>query len=145
MTKTYIANAKEIKQKWHLIDARGKVLGHVAARAALLLRGKHKPIFTPHVNCGDSVVIINAKEILVTGAKMQDKLYKHYSGYPGGLKQVPLETMLKNKPEEVMRHAVKGMLPKGSLGRDMFRKLKVYAGSEYPDKAYGAKTVEVIQ
>ena len=143
MNRTYIANAKKIKRKWFLVDAKGKILGRIATTVARVLRGKHKSIFTPHVDCGDYVVIINAKEVMVTGNKMKDKLYKRYSGYPSGLKETPLEDMLKKKPEEVLRHAVKGMLPKGPLGRDMFKKLRVYAGSKHLHQAQPLKSLDV--
>ena len=142
MTKTFIANPKKIQRKWYLIDAKGKILGRLATRVATILRGKHKAIFTPHVDCGDYVVIINAKEIRVTGRKMEEKLYKRYSGYPSGLKQTTLEEMLKTKPEDVLKHAIKGMLPKGPLGRDTFRKLKVYAGSVHQHQAQALKVLE---
>ncbi|MBN3038415.1 MAG: 50S ribosomal protein L13 [Candidatus Omnitrophica bacterium] len=141
--KTFMANYKKIKKKWYLIDAKGKVLGRVATQAARILRGKHKAIFTPHVDCGDGVIIINAKDIMVTGKKMLEKMYKSYSGYPGGLKQIALRDMLKKKPEFVLKHAIKGMLPKGSLGADIFRNLKVYADGEHPHKAQSPKVLEV--
>ena len=143
MNKTFIANPKKIKRKWFLIDAKGKILGRIATRVATILRGKHKPIFTPHVDCGDYVIIINAKDVAVTGRKMKQKLYKRYSGYPSGLKETPLEIMLKTKPEDVLRHAVKGMLPKGPLGRDMFKKLKVYRGSAHQHQAQAPKVLEI--
>ena len=143
MKKTYIANSKEIKRKWYLIDAKDKILGRIATGAARILRGKHKTIFTPHLDCGDYVVIINAKDIKVTGRKIKQKVYKHYSGYPSGLKQTPLEELLKNKPTEPLKHAIKGMLPKGPLGRDIFKKLKVYAGSEHSHQAQAPKALEI--
>lgn len=143
MNKTFIANPKKIKRKWYLIDAKGKILGRIATQAARILRGKHKSIFTPHIDCGDHVVIINARDIKVTGRKMKEKLYKRYSGYPGGLKQIPLEEMLKTKPENVLRQAIKGMLPKGPLGRDVFKKLNVYAGNEHLHQAQAPKVLEV--
>ncbi len=143
MIKPYVANPKKIKRIWYLLDAKGKVLGRIATAVAVILRGKHKAIFTPHVDCGDYVVIINARDVRVTGTKMQDKLYKRYSGYPSGLRQTPLEIMLKTKPEEVLRQAVKGMIPKGPLGRDVLKKLKVYAGSDHRHQAQGPKTLEV--
>lgn len=131
MNKTFIANPKKIKRIWHLIDARGKILGRIATKAASILCGKHKPIFTPHLDCGDYVIVINAKDIKVTGKKMKQKLYKRYSGYPSGLKQRTLEEMLKTRPTEAIKYAIKGMLPRGPLGRDIYKKLKVYAGSEH--------------
>jgi large subunit ribosomal protein L13 len=143
MNKTFVANPKRIKRKWYLIDAKGKILGRIATVIAGILRGKHKSIFTPHVDCGDYVVVINAQDIRVSGKKMKKKLYKRYSGYPGGLKQMSLEEMLKNKPTEVFRHAIKGMLPKGPLGRDIFKKLKVYSGSEHHHQAQKPQTLEI--
>lgn len=141
--KTFVANPKKIKRKWYLLDVKGKILGRIATEAAKILRGKHKSIFTPHVDCGDYVVIINARDIRVTGRKMEQKLYKRYSGYPGGLKQTPLKEMLKTKPQDVIRHAIKGMLPKGPLGRDMFKKLKVYADSVHRHQAQVPRILEV--
>lgn len=138
-----MANQKKLKRKWYLIDAQDKVLGRIATCAATILRGKHKPIFTPHLDCGDYVVIINAKDVKVTGSKMKEKLYDHYSGYPSGLKQTPLEEMLKRKPTQVLKEAIKGMLPKGPLGRDIFKKLKVYAGNQHSHQAQAPKVLEV--
>ena len=132
---TYMAKASEVSRKWYVIDAAGKPLGRVAAQAAHLLRGKHKPTFTPHVDCGDYVIVINAEKVCVTGKKESDKIYKHHSGYPGGLKETPLKELRAKQPEEIIRHAVKGMMPKGKLGRQMFKKLKVYAGPEHPHAA----------
>ena len=143
MNKTFIANPKKIKRKWYLIDAKGKILGRIATQAARILRGKHKSIFTPHIDCGDHVVIVNARDIKVTGRKMKEKLYKRYSGYPSGLKQTPLEEMLKTRPEDVLKQAIKGMLPKGPLGRDVFKKLNVYAGNEHRHQAQAPKVLEV--
>ncbi len=143
MSKTYIPDPKKIKRIWRLIDAKDRILGRIATRAATILRGKHKSEFTPHLDCGDGVVIINAKDVRVSGRKMKQKLYKRYSGYPSGLKETPLEKMLETRPEEVLKHAIKGMLPKGPLGRDMFGKLKVYAGSEHQQQAQRPKTLEV--
>ena len=143
MNKTYVANPKQIKRNWHLVDAKGKVLGRIATQVARILYGKHKSIFSPHLDCGDYVVVINAKEIRVSGKKMQEKMYKRYSGYPSGLKQTPLEEMLKTKPSEVLKHAVRGMLPKSRLGEDIFKKLKVYSGSEHQHQAQGPKALEL--
>ena len=143
MNKTYVANPKKIKRKWYLVNAQGKILGRLASEVAKILRGKHKPIFSPHLDCGDYVVIINAKDIKTTGRKMKQKLYKRYSGYPSGLKQTPLEEMLKVKPTEVIKHAIKGMLPKGPLGRAMFGKLKVYAGTEHPHSAQQPQPLQI--
>lgn len=143
MEKTYIPKSKEIKRKWYLIDAKGRILGRIATQAARILRGKHKSMFTPHLDCGDYVVVINAKEVRVTGRKMDEKLYKRYSGYPSGLKQTALKEMLRSKPEQVLKQAIKGMLPKGPLGRDIFQKLKVYPGGEHHHQAQAPKVLEV--
>ncbi|MFC1698497.1 50S ribosomal protein L13 [Candidatus Omnitrophota bacterium] len=143
MNRTFVANPKKIKRKWFLIDAKDKILGRIATRVATILRGKHKPIFTAHVDCGDYVVIVNAKDIKVTGRKMKDKIYKSYSGYPGGLKEISLEKLLQKKPTEALKHAIKGMLPKGPLGRDMYKKLKVYAGEEHQHQAQQPKSLEI--
>lgn len=133
--KTYMANANTIERKWYLIDAKERILGRLAVQVAKILRGKNKPTYTPYVDTGDVVVVINASKIKVTGRKLQQKVYRRFSGYPGGLKEIPLETMLKNKPEEVIRLAVKRMLPSGPLGRDIFKKLKVYADEKHPHSA----------
>lgn len=143
MRRTFVANSKNIERHWYLIDAKDKILGRIATQVATILRGKHKSIFTPHVDCGDYVVVINAKDIRVTGKKMKEKLYSHYSGYPGGLKQTPLEELLKRKPQEALKHAIKGMIPKGPLGRDIFKKLKIYASSEHQHQAQAPKILEV--
>lgn len=134
-TKTFIPKKNDLHQKWFLIDANGQILGRLASRVAAILRGKHKPIFTPHMDTGDGVVIINAEKIIVTGKKLKTKEYKRFSGYPGGLHTRTLEEMLKMKPTEVITHAVKGMLPKGPLGRDTIKKLKVYAGDKHDQAA----------
>ena len=118
-----------------VIDAEGKTLGKLAAETAMILRGKKKPTYTPHMDCGDYVVVINAEKICVTGKKESDKIYKRHTGYPGGLREMTLAEMRAKKPEEIIRHAVKGMMPKGKLGRAMFKKLKVYAGPEHPHAA----------
>lgn len=132
MQKTYLPTEKEINRKWYLIDANGKILGRVASRVAVLLRGKHKSIFTRHIDTGDGVIVINADKIRVTGRKMSDKVYRRYSGYPGGLKEVPLEAMIAKKPVKVLELAVQRMLPKGALAEQMLKKLKVYAGDKHP-------------
>jgi large subunit ribosomal protein L13 len=134
MTTTFPA-LKEIQRRWWLVDAKGVVLGRLASRIVLLLRGKHKPTYTPHLDVGDFVIVINAKEIKVTGQKQKQKLYQTYSGYPSGLKRRSLEEMLRRHPERVMRIAVKGMLPDGPLGRRLLGKLKVYAGPHHPHQA----------
>ncbi|MFH1856672.1 MAG: 50S ribosomal protein L13 [Candidatus Omnitrophota bacterium] len=133
--KTFQPKEKSIEKKWHVIDAKGKILGKVAVEAAKILRGKYKVEFTPHLDCGDCVVIINAKDIVVTGKKMKQKEYKAYSGYPGGLKIRSLETMMKLDSTKVLSHAVKGMLPKNTLGRKIFGKLRVYAGERHSQSA----------
>ena len=133
--KSYVAKPSDIQRAWYVIDAEGETLGRLATVAATLLRGKHKPTFTPHIDTGDYVIVINAEKIAVTGKKRQDKIYKHYSGYPGGLKEVSFERLLEKKPEEIVRHAVKGMMPNGRLGRQMYKKLKVFKGPEHPHQA----------
>ena len=130
--KTFMAKHDEVVRNWHLIDAQGEVLGRLASRVALLLRGKHKPIYTPYVDCGDSVVVVNAEKVQVTGAKLQTKLYRRYSGYPGGLKEESLERLLARRPTEALHRAVIGMLPKNPLGRRMAKKLHLYAGATHP-------------
>ena len=133
--KSYIAKPADIGHKWYVIDAEDKTLGKIAAEIAMILRGKKKPIYTPHVDCGDYVVVVNAEKVAVTGKKEKQKIYKNHSGYPGGLKETTLAELRAKKPEEIIRHAVKGMMPKGKLGRQMFKKLKVYAGPEHPHAA----------
>jgi large subunit ribosomal protein L13 len=132
---TYLAKPTDIVRKWYLVDANGKTLGRLAARVALLLRGKHKPTFTPHVDTGDHVVVINASKITLTGPKFKTKTYTHHTGYPGGLKSVTAEHLHAKKPTELVERAIKGMLPKTPLGKQMARKLKVYAGSDHPHQA----------
>lgn len=133
--KTVIPKIDSIERKWYLIDAQDEVLGRLASQVAFLLRGKHKPEFTPHLDLGDHVVVINADKIKVTGRKPSQKIYKRYSGYPGGLRTKPMEKMMQERPGRVFFHAVKGMLPKNRLGRKMIKKLRVYAGSEHPHLA----------
>jgi large subunit ribosomal protein L13 len=133
--KTYSVKASEIKREWHVIDARDKVLGRLATEVARLLMGKHKPMFSRHLDTGDYVVVVNAEKICVSGNKEKKKLYYRHSGYPGGLKSVSLEEMLKIRPEWVVEHAVKGMLPKNRLGNSMIKKLKVYVGHAHPHLA----------
>lgn len=133
--KTYSVKAGDIKRDWRVIDASGEILGRMAADVARLLMGKHKPTFSRHLDTGDYVVVINAAKIRVTGNKLKDKIYYRHSGYPGGLKEVTLERMLKKNPARVIEHAVKGMLPKNRLGAQMFKKLKVYAGEAHPHQA----------
>lgn len=141
--KTYMAKPNEIKREWYLVDAKGKTLGRLASEIARILRGKHKPIYTPHVDCGDYVVVINAEKIKVTGKKLTDKIYYRHSGYMGGLKEIPLQRMLAEHPERVIELAVKRMLPKNRLGRKMFKKLKVYAGENHPHQAQKPRKLEI--
>ena len=133
--RTYAVKASEIERQWYLVDAQGKTLGRLASEIAKILRGKHKPTYTPHLDTGDYVVVVNAEKIHVTGNRLDSKRYYRYSGYPGGLKSVPLREMLEKHPTRAIRYAVKGMLPKNRLGRAMIRKLKVYAGNEHPHEA----------
>ena len=133
--KTFSAKPHEVKREWFVIDAQDKVLGRVAAEIAHRLRGKHKPEYTPHVDTGDYIVVINAEQIRVTGAKTSDKMYYSHSGFPGGIKSINFEKLIAKAPERVIETAVKGMLPKNPLGRDMYRKLKVYAGAAHPHTA----------
>lgn len=135
MKKTFMARKDNIKQAWYLIDAKGKILGRLASQVARILRGKHKPSYTPHVDTGDNVIIINAKDIVVTGRKLTDKIYRRYSGYPGGLREVPLEVMLRKNPAQVIRLAVKRMLPSSPLGRKMVKKLRVFADEKFIHQA----------
>jgi len=143
MMKTYLASDKDIKRAWHLIDARGKVLGRLAVKAASLLIGKHKPSFSRDRDTGDGVIVINASEVCVTGKKAEAKLYKYFSGYPGGLREVNFETLMKRKPTEALRRAVKGMLPKNTLGQRMLSRLKVYSKEAHPHEAQGPKETEI--
>lgn len=135
MNKSYMANAETIERKWHLIDAKDVVLGRLATEAATLLRGKHKPTYTPHVDCGDNVIIVNAEQIALTGKKLSDKLYRHHTGHPGGLKTRTAQEMLDRQPQKLVEAAIKGMLPKSKLGNEMYRKLYVYEGAEHPHQA----------
>ena len=135
MNKTYEAKKEDIKRQWYLVDAKDRILGRLASKVAILLRGKHKPIFTPHVDTGDGVIVINAARVKVTGRKLKQKIYRRYSGYPGGLREIPLETMLAKRPTTVIRLAVERMLPSGPLGRKIVKKLKVYADDKHPHTA----------
>ena len=140
--KSFIAKPAEVERKWYVIDAEGKTLGKLAAEVAMILRGKKKPIYTPHVACGDYVIVINAEKVEVTGKKRQNKIYKHHTGYPGGLREVTFAQLQEKHPDEIIRHAVKGMLPNGALGRQMFKKLHVYAGPEHNHAAQKPETWE---
>jgi len=135
MRTTYMAKPNEVERKWYIIDATGKTLGRLASEAASIIRGKHKPQFTPHVDTGDFVIVLNADKIVLTGKKLQNKKYYRHSMYPGGLKVTTAQDMLKNKPERMLELAIHGMLPKNRLGNAMKKKLKVYAGSEHPHQA----------
>lgn len=135
MSSTYMAKPQDIERKWYLIDAEGKTLGRLASEAASILRGKNKPVFTPHMDTGDYVIIINAEKVAVTGKKRKEKIYKRHTGYPGGLHEITFEKLQAKDPEEIIRHAVKGMMPNGKLGRQMYKKLKVYAGPEHKHAA----------
>lgn len=132
---TYSAKSSDIQRKWYIIDASGKPLGRVAAEAAKLLRGKHKPTFTPNVDTGDHVIVLNCKDVILTGKKLDQKIYRHHTGYIGNMKEISAKDMLQNKPERAMMLAIKGMLPKNRLGRQMIGKLRVYAGNEHENQA----------
>jgi large subunit ribosomal protein L13 len=140
--KTISAKEAEIQRDWYVIDAQGQTLGRLATRTATILRGKHKPLYTPHVDCGDYVIIINAEKVHVTGQKMSQKKYYRHSGYPGGIKEISLRDQLQKFPERVLEAAVRGMLPKNRLGRQMFKKLKVYPGPNHPHQAQQPKAME---
>lgn len=133
--KTFMANAQTVERKWYVVDADGMTLGRLASQVAAILRGKNKPTYTPHCDTGDHVIIINAAKVVLTGKKLDQKIYYHHSDYVGGMKETTLREMLAKKPEKVVELAVKGMLPKGPLGREMFTKLHVYAGAEHPHTA----------
>ena len=133
--KTYVTKSSEVERDWYVVDATGQTLGRLAAQVARILRGKHKPTYSPAVDTGDYVIVVNAEKIHVTGRKLDQKIYYRYSGYPGGLKRTPLRDLLQKHPTRVIEHAVRGMLPKNRLGRRMFKKLKVYAGPDHPHAA----------
>ncbi|WP_028487214.1 50S ribosomal protein L13 [Thiomicrorhabdus chilensis] len=141
--KTFVAKPAEIKRDWYIVDAEGKTLGRLAADIASRLRGKHKPEYTPHADCGDYIVVINAEKIAVTGKKRNDKMYYHHTGYVGHLKSTNFEKLIDKAPQRPIEFAVKGMLPKGPLGRAMFKKLKVYAGADHPHTAQQPKALEL--
>ena len=140
--KSYMAKANEVERKWYVIDAEGKVLGRLASEIASVLRGKRKPIFTPHVDCGDFVIVINADKVVLTGDKLHQKIHAYHTGYPGGRKEVSYAEMMEKRPEKVIELAVKGMLPKNRLGRKMIKKLKVYTGNEHPHAAQSPEVYE---
>ena len=140
---TFVAKPETVQRDWYVIDAEGKTLGRLATEVARRLRGKHKPEYTPHVDTGDYIIIVNAEKVAVTGRKAQDKMYYSHSGYPGGIKEINFEKLIAKKPEMVIQKAVKGMLPRGPLGRAMFRKLKVYAGAEHNHVAQQPKQLDI--
>lgn len=141
--RTYTARAEDMEREWFLVNAEGKTLGRLAAEIARVLRGKHKPIYTPHLDCGDYVIVVNAEKVRVTGRKLDQKMYYRYTGYPGGIKSINLRDQLQKHPERVLQAAVRGMLPKNRLGRKMLRKLKVYAGDSHPHQAQQPKVLEL--
>ncbi len=142
---TYMAKAQDIERKWYVVDASGMVLGRLASQVANILRGKNKPIYTPHVDTGDHVIIVNASKVVLTGKKLEQKMYYHHSGYTGGLKEVKYRTLMNEKPEFAVRKAIVGMLPKGPLGRQMATKLRVYAGPEHEHAAQQPEKLELIK
>ena len=143
--KTFMANAQNVERNWYIVDADGMTLGRLASQVAAILRGKNKPTFTPHVDCGDHVVIINAAKVVLTGKKLDQKVYYHHSGYAGGLKETKYRKLMAEKPEFAVKHAVVGMLPKGPLGRQMARKLRVYAGAEHEHEAQKPVVLELVK
>lgn len=143
MRTTFMANAQNIERKWYVVDAEGKTLGRLSTEVATLLRGKHKPTFTPHVDCGDNVIVINAEKIELTGDKWNQKLYIHHSGYPGGLKSRTAKVMNATQPQKILEIAIAGMLPKGRLGRQVVKKLFVYSGNEHPHIAQKPEVYEL--
>lgn len=143
MRTTFIAKTAEIERKWYVVDATDLTLGRLASEVAAVLRGKNKPIFTPHVDTGDNVIVINAEKIKVTGKKLDQKLYRHHTAYTGGFKETTLKEMMAKKPEEVIKHAVKGMLPKNALGKNMLKKLHVYAGADHKHEAQKPEVLEL--
>ena len=141
--KTYMAKPESVERKWVIVDAKGQTLGRLASQVAVILRGKNKPIFTPHVDTGDHVIVINAQDIVMTGKKLDQKMYYRHSGYMGGLKKTRARDMMQKKPEFVIYEAVRGMVPKNVLGRSVMRKLRVYRGAEHPHQAQQPQTIEL--
>ena len=141
--KTFTAKPESVQRDWYVVDASGKTLGRIATEIALRLRGKHKPEYTPHVDTGDYIIVVNADKVTVTGNKAKNKMYYSHSGFPGGIKEINFEKLLDEKPEMVLETAIKGMLPKGPLGRAMFRKLKVYAGAEHQHAAQQPQVLDI--
>ena len=143
--KTFMANAQTVERKWYVVDADGMTLGRLASQVAAILRGKNKPIYTPHCDTGDHVIVINAAKVVLTGKKLDQKSYYHHSGYPGGLKETKYRKLMAEKPEFAVKHAVQGMMPKGPLGRQMARKLRVYAGPEHEHEAQKPEVLELVK
>ncbi len=143
--KSYMARPLEVERNWYVVDAEGKTLGRLASEIARVLRGKNKPQYTPHVDTGDFVVVVNAEKVSVTGRKAEQKLYRRHTGYPGGLRETSYERMMERKPTEVLRKAVYGMMPKTRLGRQQFKKLKIYAGPDHPHEAQRPEPYEVSE
>lgn len=143
MNKTYSAKPNEIQKKWYVVDATDKVLGRISSEIATILRGKHKPVFTPHVDTGDFIIVVNADKVRLTGNKWSDKVYYHHTGYIGGIKGISAKDLLSKQPEDLIRFAVRGMLPKNTLGRSMLKKLKVYRGGEHPHQAQVPETLSL--
>ncbi len=141
--KTFMAKAEEVNRKWYVVDADGKPLGRLASEVAKILRGKNKPTYTPHVDTGDHVIVINAEKVVLTGNKLDQKIYRHYSGWIGGMKEIKYRQMMEKQPEKVVELAIKGMLPHNSLGRQMFRKLNVYKGAEHEHQAQKPEILEI--
>lgn len=141
--KTFTAKPESVTRDWYVVDASGKTLGRIATEIAARLRGKHKPEYTPHVDTGDYIIVVNAEKVVVTGAKAQKKMYYSHTGFPGGIKEISFEKLIDKKPEMVLETAIKGMLPKGPLGRAMFRKLKVYAGAEHQHAAQQPQVLDI--
>jgi len=141
--KTFVAKPETVKRDWYIVDAEGKTLGRIATEIASRLRGKHKAEYSPHVDTGDYIIVVNAEKVHVTGKKFTDKMYHAHSGFPGGIKSISFDKLIKRKPEMVIEAAVKGMLPKGPLGRAMFRKLKVYAGAEHAHAAQQPQVLDI--
>lgn len=143
MDKTYLPNVAEIKRDWFVIDAAGMVLGRLATEVANILRGKNKPVFTPHLDMGDNVIIVNCDKVVLTGKKLDEKYYRYHTGYPGGLKEIPYRRMIAEKPELMVMHAVRGMLPKNKLGDAMIKKLHLYAGPDHKHQAQQPKELKI--
>ncbi|HIC90982.1 MAG TPA: 50S ribosomal protein L13 [Syntrophaceae bacterium] len=141
--KTFMPKKQDIERRWYLIDANGKILGRLASFIASRLRGKHKPIYTPHADTGDFIIVINAEKVRLTGNKLKDKVYYRHTGYIGGVKSITAEKLLQKKPENLIRFAVEGMLPKNRLGRKLIKKLKIYAGSDHPHEAQKPEILEI--